>query len=99
MRNRLYAIAVMAILFTSCQKEITIDVDPTNNTGGTTGSGGPASAAGVTGGSEGTILLRAVRKSGNDSVVATLTYNSSDKFITYSAIGKEKYDTFNITYN
>jgi hypothetical protein len=99
MRNKFYAISILAILFTSCQKEITLEVAGSGNTGGTTGTGGPASATGVTGGSDGTLLLRAVRKSGNDSVVATLSYNSSDKFITYTAIGKEKFDTFNIVYN
>jgi hypothetical protein len=101
MRNTLSLFACFALLFTSCQKEITLDVPNSGNTGtgGSNGSGGSANAGGITGGTDGTILLKAVRKTGSDSVTATFTYNSADKFMSYVVSGKEKYDTFNLVYN
>lgn len=81
----------------SCQKEI--DWSLVNTPTGTGGSGPQANPNGVTGGSNGTVLLRAVRKNNLDSVVVLLEYNSADKFTKYVCVGKEKYDTFNIIYN
>ncbi len=89
---------VASLTLFSCQKEIDWNLvnNPTTPGGG---SGPQANPNGVTGGTNGTVLLRAVRKNNLDSVVALFDYNSADKFIKYVCLGKEKYDTFDITYN
>lgn len=97
MNSRLLAIVLAAMVFTSCQKEITLsDVLPPGPGGNPTV--GNANAFGITGGTNGSMILRAVRKLNGDSVVATFTYDSNDRMMSYTALGREKYDTLNINY-
>lgn len=97
MTKRLFGFILFASVFVACQKEITLS-DTNSPTGGGSGNIGNATASGITGGTNGSMILRAVRKLNGDSVVATFTYDSNDRMMSYTALGREKYDTFNINY-
>jgi hypothetical protein len=95
---RFLAGCLLIISIFSCQKEVDwASIPPPAGSPGT-GGNPQANPSGITGGSNGTVLLSAVRKNNLDSVVATIEYNGADKFIKYTCFGKEKYDTFDINY-
>ena len=73
MRKLLIIFPVIAIILFSCQKE----VDFLNGSGG--GGGG--------GGTTGNRLVKAVSKSGTDSVVTTYTYNVAGKLVNEKSVG------------
>jgi hypothetical protein len=81
MKNSLFLLCALVVLLISCQKEPDFNISAGGNSGGGNGGGGNG------GGTVGDLLVRAVSKTGADSVVITYGYDAAKRLILEKIVG------------
>ena len=81
MKNSLFLLCALVVLLISCQTEPDFNISGGGNSGGGNGGGGNG------GGTVGDLLVRAVSKTGADSVVITYGYDAAKRLILEKIVG------------